>query len=501
MHDRISLRTRLLAVALVLVAAGLVASGLATHHYLNRFLLQRVDDDLVAARIPPTVVLGDEQGERPGRLGRRPPGDELPVGSIVELRGGPGGPVAAFTVAEGGLAAATPTLPVDVAPGFSTVRPAGASSDYRVRRSLLPAGRGPAAVAGDATLVVALPLTDVEETLGRLRRIELAVGSAVLLSVGLLAWWLVRLGLRPLGRIEETAAAIAGGDLGRRVEEAGPRTEIGRLGRSLNEMLAQIERAFAERRASEARLRRFVADASHELRTPLTSVRGYAELFRRGAASRPDDLRVAMGRIEAEADRMSVLVEDLLLLARLDQGRPLDRRPVDLVPLVEELCHDARAADPGRPLTLEADPAIVVEGDELRLRQVVVNLLTNARVHTPAGTPVHVRVRAHDTVGVLEVEDAGPGIEPQDRARIFERFHRADASRARSSGGTGLGLSIVAALVAAHGGRIGVSAAAVQGAVFRVELPLATAAASPAPDERARARTGPTYAVADADRP
>jgi two-component system OmpR family sensor kinase len=500
MRDRFSLRARLLAVALALVAAGLVASGLATHHYLNRFLLERVDEDLATARIPATSVIRDAQDDGRGRGRRRPPGDELPIGSIVEIRDAKGAPVSSFAVSSDGLVSATTTLPVDLPTGFSTLRPEGADSDYRVLLAPL-VRRGGVVVAGDAQIAVGVPLDDVEETLGRLRWIEIAVGAAVLGSVGLLAWWLVRIGLRPLGRIEETAAAIAAGDLARRVDEAGPRTEIGRLGRSLNEMLAQIERAFAERRASEARLRRFVADASHELRTPLTSVRGYAELFRRGAASRPEDLRLAMERIEAEADRMGVLVDDLLLLARLDQGRPLDRQPVDLVPLVRELGEDARATDPSRPLRVVTDGPVVVEGDPLRLRQIVGNLLTNARVHTPPGTPVEVRVDVADATGVIEVEDEGPGVPPDDRERIFERFYRADASRARSSGGTGLGLSIVASLVDAHGGRIGVGEAPRGGAVFRVELPLAVAdptgeAATPA--RTAGAGAG-SIAVAPAD--
>ena len=245
--------------------------------------------------------------------------------------------------------------------------------------------------SGSATLVIAVPLDDVHSTVQRLTMIELLVGAIALVAVGVLALILVRVGLRPLGRIEQTAGAIAAGDLSQRVENSDPRTEVGRLGGALNEMLAQIERAFAERERSENRLRRFVADASHELRTPLTSVRGYAELFRRGASDRPEDLRVVMRRIEDEAARMGVLVEDMLLLARLDQGRPLEREPVDLGAIAADLADDARMLHPDWPVELRVDGETIVTGDELRLRQALGNLLANARAHTPAGHPRHRR--------------------------------------------------------------------------------------------------------------
>ena len=306
-----------------------------------------------------------------------------------------------------------------------------------------------------------------------------------MLFLALLSLAVVRLGLAPLERIAETAGDIAGGDLSRRVEPAGPDTEIGRLGLALNAMLTQIETAFAERASSEDRLRRFVADASHELRTPLTAIRGYAELFRRGAAERPEDLARAMRRIEDEAARMGLLVEDLLLLARLDQGRPLERGPVDLVAVAGDALADLSAIDPSRPVTFEHPDRLVVTGDEARLRQVAGNLLGNARVHTPAGTGVHVRLRAHDGQAILEVADEGPGLPSGEEGRVFERFYRADSARARTApsgsagngsaaGGTGLGLSIVAAIVAAHGGTVHAGTPPNgRGAYFMVALPVA----------------------------
>jgi two-component system OmpR family sensor kinase len=276
------------------------------------------------------------------------------------------------------------------------------------------------------------------------------------------------------------------------VERAEPRTEVGRLGLSLNAMLGQIQSSFEASQASEERLRRFVADASHELRTPLTSIRGYAELFRRGAADRPADLAIAMRRIEEESARMGLLVDDLLLLARLDQGRPLEHGPVDLSRVAADAVHDARAVEPDRPVELRVpDGSVTVLGDELRLRQVAANLLANTRQHTPPSTPVTVSARRAGDVAVLEVADAGPGLTPDQATRVFERFYRADPSRARSMGGTGLGLSIVAAVAEAHGGAARVVSTPGAGARFWVEIPLSAASTAPeAPAATAAPTTG-----------
>jgi two-component system OmpR family sensor kinase len=291
----------------------------------------------------------------------------------------------------------------------------------------------------------------------------------VLLAIVGLGLWLVRVGLAPLGKIEDTAAAIAAGDLSRRIENTDERTEVGRLGRALNAMLHQIESAFRERQRSEERLRRFVGDASHELRTPLSSVQAYAELFERGARDRPEDLARAMAGIEREAKRMGVLVDDLLLLARLDQGRPLDRKPVDLAEVASDAVDAARAVDPERPLELDVEP-VVVDGDPERLRQVIDNLLANVRSHTPPGTPARVRVGLDNGSALVEVADEGPGLTEEQATHAFERFYRGNPSRSRDGGSSGLGLSIVAAIAQAHGGAVDVSSG--PGATFRVVLPL-----------------------------
>ena len=335
---------------------------------------------------------------------------------------------------------------------------------YRVRASSIRTA--PASCSSSPPL-----LHDVDATLHRLFLIELFVTLAVLAGLVALALWVVRIGLRPLVAIERTAAAIGAGDLSQRVERAEPNTEIGRLGLALNAMLGQIESAFRAREASEARLRRFVADASHELRTPLAAVRAYAELFRRGASSRPDDLERAMSGIGRESERMSLLVDDLLLLARLDEGRPLEQEHVALDEVVAEAVETAHTVDPERPIDLEAMPAVVL-GDRDRLRQVVDNLLSNVRSHTPADAPVHVRVSRIGANAVLEVEDSGPGLGDEEAEHVFERFHRGDPSRARSSGGVGLGLSIVAAVAKAHGGTASARSKPGEGSTFVVTLPL-----------------------------
>jgi two-component system OmpR family sensor kinase len=295
-----------------------------------------------------------------------------------------------------------------------------------------------------------------------------AIVLAALAAGGL---WVVRLGLKPLDAIGTTAAAIAAGDLTRRVERAEDRTEVGRLGLALNAMLGQIETAFRAREASERKLRRFVADASHELRTPLAAVRAYAELFTRGASTRPDDLERSMTGISRESERMSVLVDDLLLLARLDEGRPLEQEPVALDEVVSEAVETAQTLEPARPIELAVDEAVVT-GDRVRLRQIVDNLLSNVRAHTPPDTAVRVSLSRVNGNAAIEVADAGPGLGDEEVAHVFERFYRADPSRARASGGVGLGLSIVAAVAEAHGGSVSAASSPGAGATFRIELPL-----------------------------
>lgn len=328
--------------------------------------------------------------------------------------------------------------------------------------------------------VVGISLAGVEATIGRIRVVQVAVTVAVLGTLGLVCWWMLRLGVYPIEDVARTADAIAAGDLSRRVDHLEEGTEAGRLGVAFNAMLARIEQSFRAQEASEARLRRFAADASHELRTPLTSIQGYAELWRAGGLRGEDELNEAMRRMEQEARRMGALVEDLLVLARLDQRRPLDRAPVRLDQIAADGVRDAQAVEPDRPIECDLE-SVVVEGDEMRLRQIVVNLLANARVHTPAGTRVRVEVTAAGGTARLEVADDGPGMAPEVAAKVFERFFRADPSRSRTAGGTGLGLAIVRAVAEAHGGGARVESAPGRGARFIVELPLARSSPAVAP--------------------
>ncbi len=446
-------------------AIGLVAADVATYASLRSFLLTRVDrtlddDHRGAGRL---VSRGDfEGGLGPG------PGP----GVFVQLRSSSGRVLYTSAVPHfpGAEEPSPPSLPdsIDVSetdgPGgdrvaYFTVPSTTGDQRFRVRASLDP--------GSNVMLIIATPLSDVEGTLHRLLRIEVVVTLGVLAAIALLALWIVRLGLRPLAAIGRTADQITEGDLSHRVERAESRTEVGRLGLALNTMLDRIE-------ASDRRLRRFVADASHELRTPLAAVSAYAELFQRGADKRPDDLARAMTGISRESDRMKELVEDLLLLARLDEGQPLEREPVDLAELAAEAVDTARALDPSRPLDLQAAPAVVL-GDRASLRRVLDNLLGNVRSHTPPDTPAHVRVSSVNGSAVLEVADEGPGLPQEELGRVFHRFYRADASRSRESGGVGLGLSIVAAITEAHEGTVAVAEVPGGGALFRVELPLATA--------------------------
>jgi two-component system OmpR family sensor kinase len=325
---------------------------------------------------------------------------------------------------------------------------------------------------------VARDLSDPRATLRYLAWSRVAIGVGVLLVLGAVGYVVVNRSLRPLAEVERTAAAIAAGQLDRRVPERDPRTEVGRLSLALNGMLAQIQQAVASSvasadsaRVSEERMRRFITDASHELRTPLTTIRGFAELYRQGAAR---DVELLMSRIESEASRMGLLVEDLLLLARMDAQRPLERNWVDLLVLATDAVHDARAIAPNRTIELEVfdgpgTPEVL--GDEARLRQVLSNLVSNALQHTPEEAAITVRVGTDTDNAILEVVDQGPGMSEQDVQRAFERFFRTDSSRARASGGTGLGLSIVDSLTRAHDGTVTVSSPPGQGCTFRVSVP------------------------------
>lgn len=459
-----SLRARLLLVTVGLVAAGLVVANVATFHFTRTFLVQRVDDQLAAARPFAAQALIDR-----GPFGAPPQGVAVPPGTYAEFRDEGGTVIAATTF--GFEEEVPPPLAAELPPPT-----AGEDGDERTVAFTVREGRSAwralaTTLHGAGTLVVAVPLTETTATLRQLLGVELVASALVLAAATGLALWLVRIGLRPLADMGETADAIAAGDLSRRVGTADPRTEVGRLGMALNGMLAQIEAAFEQRKESEGRLRRFVADASHELRTPLTSIRGYAELFRRGADQRPEDLAKSMAAIEAEAARMGVLVDDLLLLARLDQGRPLELEPVDVGGVATEAVDAALAVDPDREVSLEIEGDVGIVGDAGKLRQVVDNLLDNVREHTPIGTPARVRVARDGDDVTLTVADEGPGLTAEGHERVFERFYRGDGARSRETGGAGLGLAIVAAIAEAHGGDVRAHDVDA-GAAFTVRLPV-----------------------------
>ncbi|MDP9496451.1 MAG: HAMP domain-containing histidine kinase [Actinomycetota bacterium] len=487
------LHTQLLALLLLTAALVVLATSLAGTVALRSYLLDRVDANL--------ALSARTAGERPADVGRALDDADPDRNSRRGGRGGPGPrgggvtPVDFYTAQYDSAGtkvsdrlgdvrgqAAPPQLPpLDaerarrLAGRAFTVPATDGSTDWRTRVVALPDGE---------SLVLALPLRGVEETVGRLLAIDALVGLAALALAAGLAWYLVRRSLRPLVEVETTAHAIAEGDLSRRVPVLDPRTEVGSLSASFNRMVDRFQTAYEaqqrseeQARASEDRMRRFVGDASHELRTPLTSIRGFAELYRQGAVGGGADLDRVMQRIEGEAARMGLLVEDLLLLARLDQQRPLQREPVDLRAVAADAVHDVRGVAPDHVVRLEESPDVPpVTGDEARLRQVVGNLVGNAVAHTPRGTTVDVRVAAEDGEVRVDVRDDGPGMLPEVAARVFERFYRADSSRTRTGAattGSGLGLSIVAALVAAHGGRVEVDSAVGHGTTFAVRLPAA----------------------------
>jgi two-component system OmpR family sensor kinase len=329
--------------------------------------------------------------------------------------------------------------------------------------------------ADNRTIIVAVSMSNLYNAMHRLIWAEVIVTLTVLLGLGLAGWWIVRTELRPLDAMAKTAGAIAAGDLSQRVESANPRTEVGRLGDALNTMLTQIETSFSQQQASEDRLRRFAADASHELRTPLTAVRGYAELFRQGAIKDEEHLKRVLHRIEKEAARMGTIVEDLLLLARMDQNRPFENEELDLITIINEVVHDARAVNNTHPIsTTNAANSVVLRGDAARLHQVFANLIGNAISHTPDNTDIAVSTEITSETVTVRVKDNGSGMHPEQAERIFERFYRVDAGRSRDMGGTGLGLSIVKSIVEKHNGTVRVESALGKGATFIVCLPLAT---------------------------
>jgi two-component system, OmpR family, sensor kinase len=474
----------------VLVAVGLTAAGLVTYEEQRSFLMDRVDQQVQSAVIPVAFQLrlsggrtgtsgsGGRTGRRfpsgGGLLGGRPPGvgpgAALPPGTFGELVGPTGTVLRRRAFSYGETAPPTPKLPTRLplsragaALKIVTVQSAG-GSHLRYRAAAFAVGRD--------TVIIAVPLREVDDTLHRLVMVEALVAAGVIVALVLLGWVVIRIGLRPLERIGRVASEIAGGDLSRRVIPSDQRTEVGRLARSLNEMLGQIEQAFGDRRRSEDRLRRFLADASHELRTPLASIRGYAELFRIGAADDPATLERAMARIEAEATRMGVLVEELLSLAALDQAPDRPRRPVALGELAEHVAEDTRVLAPEREVLVCADNATAVLGDPDQLRQLLSNLMRNAVIHTPPGTRIELTVAPDGDLARIRVRDHGPGLPPGAGEQLFERFWRTEGGRSRGRGGAGLGLAIVQAIAEAHGGTVQAANAPDGGAVFDVLLPL-----------------------------
>jgi two-component system, OmpR family, sensor kinase len=489
--EQLSLRARLLVLLVALAVVGLAVADFASYRALHNYLYDRVDQQLESAVDPVSLFLADKAGEaEPGRGFGPGPGAEGLAGGVE--RGGPGGPGPGGhlpTTAYGQLRAAdgeilahtssnffgekvpTPELPADLeATRSGAISPVtvgergGGSEEFRAAAVRL----GESSLVG----VVAVPLGDTNATLSHLALIELVVSGAILLALAAAAWWLIGLGLRPLRRMGEVAGQIAAGDLSRRVEPDDDRTEVGRLGRSLNAMLVQIEAAFAERAAGERRLRRFLADASHELRTPLASIRGYSELYRIGAARGPAEVERAMSRIESESARMGGLVDDLLTLARVDEVREPAREPLDLRELLEDARDDARASAPEREIKLTPTGPVPIEADGDALRRVLANLLRNAIVHTPEGTPIELSLAATDAWVTVTVRDHGPGLPAGDPNAAFERFWRDSDTRGRDDGGAGLGLAIVAAIVSAHGGTVDASNPSGGGALLAVRLPL-----------------------------
>ena len=465
-----SLRNRLTVGVLVLSAFGFAGAGFGAQALLQDYLIHQVDDQLlsvvggVADRLDQAGIANDD-GDQAARaatpLNRVPTSISVtvldPFGNLI---GGIGGDFNSNKITDyvKGL------LPGQVAAFGSkpfTVEAPGA--DFRVATTVLPSSLG--------SVIVAQSLSDFDKTTHQITIVFLIIGGIVLLFIAFASRQVIKLSMKPLKKIEETAEQIAAGDLSARLENFEPDTEVGRLSTSLNTMLSRIEESFAARAESDSKLRRFVADASHELRTPLTSIRGFAELHRQGAVPEGEKTKELISRIEKESIRMGALVEDLLMLARIDQSRELDIADVDLSNLVQEAVSSAQAAGPDHPITSDIAGDIHTQADADKVYQVVTNLLANARAHTPAGTAIHVSTYSTQDGSYVSVADKGPGLSAEDQAHIFERFYRVDTSRQRSSNdGSGLGLSIVDEVMKAHGGSVSVASELGKGATFTLHF-------------------------------
>lgn len=495
--QQMTLRTRLVIAIVVLTTVGLAVFGATTYSLYRRSLENRLDDQLRAAIAPLSRRLVSEAvgfTTGPGFPGARSNDDQ--TGRPRPPRQTQGGfgfdNYAALINADGevvssidpGITDALPNLnnwwTDTTRPQFSNTGSVSGSGEWRVLvepLSTVPVARGgrriPARLTNldGAIVVIASPTTELDAQMNRLLQIELAAAAVLLTVLASGAWLVLRRGLRPLEQMAESASAITVGDLSERVTPADGRTEVGQLGLALNTMLDGIEGSFREREATELRLRQFLADASHELRTPLTSIQGFAELFRLGAANDQVDLPIIMRRIEQEAGRMKVLVEDLLLLARIDETRPFDPEPVDLTVLAADACSDAVATAPDRKITLDAPSPAVVRGDGDGLRQAIANLVTNALKHTPEGTPIEVSTAVTGGRASVTVRDHGPGVDDATRQHGFDRFWQADP--ARVGAGNGLGLAIVTGIAQQHGGVASVMNRADGGAAFTIEIPIA----------------------------
>jgi two-component system OmpR family sensor kinase len=481
-----SLRSRLVLGVVLLTAAGFILSGVVAQHALRTYLLEQVDTELMTLsgsslpRVAEAGIARDQDDNFSPHHDVKPlknstpvirtPLQRIPTTTSVTLFDAQGAVVGALggdlneTPVTDYLVNFTPAKASQYRGAAFTIEAKG--SDFRAVALVLPNNQG--------TVVAARSLAELDNTVGKLGFFFLLIGLLLITLIAIASRIVIKVGMRPLEDVEVTAEQIAAGDLSARMPDANPHTEVGRLVTSLNSMLARIESSFDARTESENKLRRFVADASHELRTPLTAIRGFSELYRQGAVSGEEPTRELLSRIEGESKRMGSLVEDLLLLARLDQAREMESKPVNLNELVESAVISARAAGPHHPVTFIApDDELFTLGDEPRIHQVVANLLANARAHTPAGTEINVSLH-RDVDGIrISVADNGPGLSVEDQKKIFERFYRADPSRVRVDGeGSGLGLSIVDAVMAAHGGTVTVQSELGKGANFTLFFPL-----------------------------